>query len=315
MTILLSLICPVYKARDYLPALVESLVVGCRSPAIQIIFVNDCSPDDSMAVCRAEVARYGDAVLFKPTFIERSRNGGTAAARNTGIVEALGNYIGFIDSDDLVSPDYYAALSPLLLEGKHDIIEFGFDEFTDKPSEYDATDGRVIVAKQDSPYLNGFFAWSRVYKAEIVRAVPFLEGRIYEDVRFVAEVFGKTRAIAKVATPLVHYRRRTGSITASRDRRYAEQLISLIEGTTAALPTHADPARIVTLTARKSIVILLKGIRIKASNERQAFFDACRAPLGQLIQLLHDHRNPWTATSYRIMSEVLVHSFATTRSL
>src|ERR1700761_1458333 len=95
---LVSVIIPCYKQAQYLPEAVES-VLAQTYPHVETIVVNDGSPDDTEAVA----GRYGDRIryVWRP-------NGGISAARNTGITQARGAYLKFLDSDDLLHPEQIA---------------------------------------------------------------------------------------------------------------------------------------------------------------------------------------------------------------
>ena len=71
----LSLVCPVYKVEQFIPDLIASLIRGANSPEVRVVFVNDCTPDDSMLQCRQMLASRATEILFEVQFIERERNG------------------------------------------------------------------------------------------------------------------------------------------------------------------------------------------------------------------------------------------------
>jgi glycosyltransferase involved in cell wall biosynthesis len=95
---LVSIVIPCYRQAHYLPVAIDS-ALGQSYPAIEILVVNDGSDDNTEAVAR----RYGDRVhyIYRP-------NGGLSAARNTGIAQARGAYLKFLDADDHLHPDQIA---------------------------------------------------------------------------------------------------------------------------------------------------------------------------------------------------------------
>jgi glycosyltransferase involved in cell wall biosynthesis len=97
-TPLVSVIIPCYRQGHYLPEAIDS-VLAQSHPAVESIVVNDGSDDDTEAVAR----RYGDRIhyVWRP-------NGGISAARNTGIQNARGDYLKFLDADDYLHPDQIA---------------------------------------------------------------------------------------------------------------------------------------------------------------------------------------------------------------
>ena len=97
---LLSVIIPVYNTRDMLPRALDS-ILSQGIDSLEIILVDDGSPDDSLSVCQSYAQR--DARIR----VVSRKNGGPGAARNTGLQLAQGYFIAFPDSDDTVTPGAY----------------------------------------------------------------------------------------------------------------------------------------------------------------------------------------------------------------
>ena len=112
----ISIIIPMYKARDYITENVDCLL-NQTLPEIEIIIVNDCSPDDSMEICREHYAGNERVQL-----IDQPRNMGPGAARNAGIKAAKGEYIAFVDSDDAVLPDAFEKIYEVAKTNDADVV-------------------------------------------------------------------------------------------------------------------------------------------------------------------------------------------------
>jgi len=108
----LSVIVPVHNAAQYLQACLESLAAQTR-PIDEILFIDDGSTDDSAAIIERH-ARAHPAVRLL-----RGAKRGAAAARNTGLEHASGDWIAFADADDWVEPQMYERL--LALAQRHDL--------------------------------------------------------------------------------------------------------------------------------------------------------------------------------------------------
>ena len=108
-----SIIVPVYKAEEYLERCVESLVHQTYQN-IEIILVDDGSPDDCPALCDA-YAKQDDriVVVHKP-------NGGLVSAWQAGVKASSGSYLAFVDSDDWVETDMLEGMTAYLSEGETD---------------------------------------------------------------------------------------------------------------------------------------------------------------------------------------------------
>lgn len=100
----LSVIVPVYNAEKHLNKTLESLAAQTVIDSMQIILVDDGSADSSPAICDDFASGRPDTVVI------HRKNGGVSAARNAGLKEASGEYVGFVDADDTVAPDYYEKL-------------------------------------------------------------------------------------------------------------------------------------------------------------------------------------------------------------
>lgn len=96
---LISVIVPVYKVEKYLPACLDSLLAQTYRN-FELIVVNDGSPDSCWQIMQRYAAQDARVRIFN------KENGGVSSARNFGLDVARGEYIGFVDSDDLVLPQY-----------------------------------------------------------------------------------------------------------------------------------------------------------------------------------------------------------------
>ncbi|MCR4850216.1 MAG: glycosyltransferase family 2 protein [Lachnospiraceae bacterium] len=111
-----SIIIPMYNAREYIRENVDSLLKQTLSE-IEIVIVNDCSPDDSMEICRSA---YGSNERVR--LIDQPSNMGPGEARNRGIREARGEYIAFVDSDDAVLPDGFEKMYKVAKDEDADVL-------------------------------------------------------------------------------------------------------------------------------------------------------------------------------------------------
>lgn len=118
-----SVIIPVYKAEETLRRCVDSLLSQPHDH-VEILLINDGSPDGSGEICR-EYAKKHSCVRY----LEKE-NGGVSSARNFGLDHASGEYLLFVDSDDYVTPDYFAAIDAELQKYDYDLIQFS-NYFTD----------------------------------------------------------------------------------------------------------------------------------------------------------------------------------------
>ena len=127
---LLSVIIPVYKVEKYLQRCVQSVASQSFSE-LEIILVDDCSPDSCGSICD-RLAQADKRIRV----IHRAQNGGLSAARNSGIEIASGDYITFLDSDDFIAPDTYAANLKILEATNADCVEFPVKKLEGNAEKY-----------------------------------------------------------------------------------------------------------------------------------------------------------------------------------
>lgn len=96
---LLSIIIPIYNVENYVKGCVESILNQLSQEEIEIILVNDGSPDNSIAIVAPLIKGYDNV------YVINKKNGGLSSARNTGLKAAKGEYVWFVDSDDTLLPN------------------------------------------------------------------------------------------------------------------------------------------------------------------------------------------------------------------
>lgn len=109
-----SIIVAIYKSEKFLPRLIES-IISQTYDNLEIILVDDGSPDDSGSICDAYALQ--DARIR----VIHKENGGTCEARNAGLAIATGEYVSIIDGDDWLEPDYVEYLLNLAEETQSDM--------------------------------------------------------------------------------------------------------------------------------------------------------------------------------------------------
>ncbi len=209
----ISVIIPVYQVEKYLDRCVKSLL--CQTYRnLEIILVDDGSCDDCARICDTWVKADGRIRAI------HKRNGGLSDARNAGIPFATGEYISYIDSDDMVTQDYFEVMLHTLQVEKSDIIECGvvkfyednhFDEYND---DLIVTSYRTVEALSGLIYESPFHqhVWNKLYKAELVLDVPFPFGKLNEDEFWTYQIFGRAKRVTKINKTMYHYFQRGGSI-------------------------------------------------------------------------------------------------------
>ena len=129
-----TIIIPVYQVEQYIQKCLLSVVSQSYTKGIECILVNDCTKDESINIAQKLIDEYRGNIKFR--IINREENGGLSAARNTGILEAKGDYLYFLDSDDYITPDCIKVLAETAQKfPKAQIVQAGA-EATTKGFEY-----------------------------------------------------------------------------------------------------------------------------------------------------------------------------------
>lgn len=216
-TPLVSVIIPIYRVERYLRQCIDS-VVGQTHSLLEILLIDDGSPDGSAAICE-EYARRDLRVR-----VIRQENQGLSAARNTGLDAASGDFIAFVDSDDWIEPDMLEALLGGLLEHGADIagcapipeVEAGiavhFPSLRSDASALLLNREEALEELLRDQRLRDF-SWSYLYRAGLFCGIRFPHDKRFEDVHTTYQLFMKASAIVALPIAKYHYRIRKGSFT------------------------------------------------------------------------------------------------------
>ena len=174
----ISIIVPVYNVEEYLEECLDSIKNQTHKD-IEVILVNDGSTDASKDICEKYCQRDIRFRLINQT------NQGQSVARNRGMQESTGEFITFVDSDDVIKSDMLQQLMRYMDTGI-DIVEC---DFTEDKEIYNIKNRQLKIEEfTSSEALKKCFdmeiKWSpvaKLYRRKIVEGTPFLENLIYED--------------------------------------------------------------------------------------------------------------------------------------
>jgi glycosyltransferase involved in cell wall biosynthesis len=147
----LSVVLPVYNVSQYLPKCIESLTEW-KADYVEFLFVDDGSTDNSSQIIK-EYAQYDSRIK-----LVQKQNGGCASARNRGIEESKGRYIGFVDPDDFVDSTMFPKLLERAMLGNYELAYCGYQEY------YEDT-GETCAAEYDcigKPYVEGTYRSDKI---------------------------------------------------------------------------------------------------------------------------------------------------------
>ena len=207
---MISVIIPVYNVENYLEECLNS-VQHQTYTNIEVILVNDGSTDNSKMICERYCQENRRFHLISQT------NQGQSVARNTGVVASTGEYIAFVDSDDVIKANYLEELMKYMTADV-DIVESKFtvhkkDFFTDDFEKRTILfEGNSIEAVRAVPrHILSVNPVTKLYRRSIVESVPYLEGVIFEDIYSGVGMLKYIRKIVKIDYVGYYYRQHQSS--------------------------------------------------------------------------------------------------------
>ena len=208
---LISVIVPVYRVEAYLDKCLASLT-GQTYENLQILLVDDGSPDNSGAICDAWAAR--DSRI---TVIHQENRGG-GAARNAALDRAEGELLAFVDSDDYIDPNLYTHLYSLLQTGA-DIAECGYVETIDddavlgggsqEPVIYDRREAMELHIR-DKQFRQ--LIWNKLYRRHVAEGIRFPVGTKIDDEYYTYRLLMNAKKLVRSEFAGYAYRQQENSI-------------------------------------------------------------------------------------------------------
>ena len=229
-----SVIIPVYNTEKYLHRCLDS-VTNQTLEDIEIIIVDDGSLDNSPTICEEYAIKYSNIVFI------HQKNKGLSASRNVGMAVATGEYIGFVDSDDYISPYMYEKLYQSSKEFdcttaicnyqnvmNGEIINSGKLDF---PTNRRVNHNEILKLMKTANERNIlWFVWKSIYKRTVLsdNGIYFLEGNIIEDTPFNMEALLCSDGAVFIDEPLYFYEQSGSSLMRAKHKHnYLEKLENL----------------------------------------------------------------------------------------
>ena len=209
---MISIIVPFYNVEEYLEQCLDS-IQSQTYKNIEVILVNDGSTDGSKEICEKYCKRDTRFRLMNQT------NQGQSVARNRGMQETTGEFLTFVDSDDIIKEDMLEQLMKQMTSENIDIVECWYthneQELKPKTEENigivfrgDAKEALISLCRDNIVRLNPV---AKLFRREVILNFPFLEGLIYEDVYSGIGILKQIRNMVKINYTGYYYRLRSGS--------------------------------------------------------------------------------------------------------
>ena len=227
---LVSIIVPVFNVKKYLDQCVNSILCQTYNN-LEVLLIDDGSTDGSGLICEKFAAEDERIQVF------HGINRGLSAARNIGIQKSKGQWVTFVDSDDLVHPEMVETLLNAALEKKAQVIIGETITFIDDVKgfqfENDSNKGYTVKSEDCVSLLDNLLnnkmrksIWGMLFNIELVRKVYFSEGRLYEDIPYLPLVLKKRPAVIWINKVIYAYRINPESITHREiDKKSVDRII------------------------------------------------------------------------------------------
>ncbi|MFA0062722.1 glycosyltransferase family 2 protein [Vibrio breoganii] len=212
---LCTLIVPVYNAEEYLSECLDSIFKQVDD-TLEIIIVNDGSTDGSLEIIKTYRNHYKFKIINQP-------NGGISKARNTGIENAEGDYILFLDSDDVWLDNIYELVKSIIIRSGPDCISFNYEEL-----RLDGSNRKIILNNSDRSAMdkkqlskekieiakqNHWYLWRFVIKRKYFSQNKFDVHRRFEDQLLLPKLIHEVETIEASKQSILKYRQNENSIT------------------------------------------------------------------------------------------------------
>jgi glycosyltransferase involved in cell wall biosynthesis len=220
MEIKISFVLPGYNVSSYVEECIES-ILSQPIKNIEAIFVDDASTDSTTEIVR-KMAKLDNRIRL----VEHSQNKGSYAARNTGMYSAKGQWVIFLDPDDILSPNFGRSLGAFLNDPTVNLITYDYESFNDgedlpkishAKNSVEVLETKQLLRRKD-------FAWLKLIRTSWLRetGVNFHEGKTMWDILFHWQLCIKAEKAIYIKENLIWYRQRSTASSYRNDWYRAE---------------------------------------------------------------------------------------------
>ena len=277
--VLLSVIIPVYNAEPWLQECLDSILhsLGEQRNLAEILLINDGSTDDSGRICQDYAAQWDHVHVF------HKENGGVSTARNLGLDHACGQYLAWVDPDDVVSADWFPRIWDAIQHGQPDVIvmdSIRFGNGSEVPEVYGRPAGvveRDLFVEdviRDLRMLSGMP--NKVMKAELFDGVRFDPSLpIMEDYAAIPQLLNRANTVFYVDACLYRYRQHPNSLLHTGNPERAFQSVQIAMAREQAVEPRFRKAA-VTATAMQAFQFCWHWYHSKAFQQNKAHLRFCK---------------------------------------
>lgn len=220
----ISIIVPVYNVEEYLSRCIDS-ILNQTFTAFELILVDDGSTDNSGLICD-EYKKIDSRIK-----VIHKENGGLSSARNSGLNIASGEYVAFVDSDDLIDRNMIELMINCANNNDADIVSCSYIEFKNEMKLFGINNNNNKYKERSFSNLEALenylleyndinrkidtVVWNKIYRKKLFKDVCFPVGKIYEDGYVTYKLLYKANKVIYLDVPLYFYFKRENSISNS----------------------------------------------------------------------------------------------------
>ncbi len=224
-----TIVIPVFNVAPYIEDCLRSVMRQTYTGSIECLLVDDCGTDDSINIAERIIAEYDGTIQFR--ILHHEGNRGLSAARNTGTLQATGDYLYYLDSDDEITEDCIDTLMKTVTEHP------GVEMVQGNACRHYAQKEPIILVKKITVPLAGtndevrrcyyqlgqFYVnmWNKLLRRELIikNSILCKEGLLFEDNLWIFYLLKYLNKASFVLDITYHQKKRLGSITSNADKR------------------------------------------------------------------------------------------------
>lgn len=241
MNSLISIIVPVYNTEKWLTECVKTLL-NQTYRNIEILLIDDGSKEECAALC--------DSFTDERVRVFHQKNAGVSSARNKGLDEAKGDYVCFVDSDDVVDKNYCLYMLETLLQENKQVCACRYSSFVEV-IDTDIEKGKVIIVKNADKWANVLhnsfsiegYLWNKLFARDVIGDIRFsTKYSMCEDQLFCFQVLDKTEDVVYIDSSLYHYRDNAEGVTKSLRPEQIKQAVDVGKHLVEIVSSNCDEA-------------------------------------------------------------------------
>lgn len=267
----LSIIIPIYNSAKYLRTMLTS-INNQTYKNIEVVLVNDGSNDESESICQEFIKSNNNFKYFY------KQNGGVSSARNLGLKHISGKYVCFLDSDDIIEPNYCETLVNTMENHNADLVMSGiYEHCNNNVNEYGLSNFVCANNHNANFFVEAFnpywfpVLWNKIYRTSIIKNnnLKFEEKICYdEDTVFNLKYYALSRAICAIPQKLYHYFIRNNNSLTSKgiSKVYENSLKTIPYRISIPKKLYGENKQAVYVSAKKILKAVLQELKAKHKN-------------------------------------------------